>query len=142
MLTYRLQAARSTRQSGKPTVSTLPERGRAVARAGEPDRLERDADRLRRQFRIDLFAGEVQYGMDDQPALHHACSIVESRLGANVHVGDPLISAFSYQSEVGVPLAMGISSAPGFRVQALSVLIFDSQGVGGRLTFRSRDLRQ
>src|SRR5262249_31150768 len=72
-----------------------------------------------------LFAGEVEYCVDDQSALHHARSVVESQLGANVHVGDPLISAFSYKSEVGVPLAMDISSAPGFRVQALSVLIFD-----------------
>ena len=64
--------------------------------------------------------------MDDQPAFHHARSIVKSHLGANVHVGDPLISALSYKSEVGVPRAMDISSAPGFRVQALSVLIFDS----------------
>jgi hypothetical protein len=74
--------------------------------------------------------------MDDQPALHHACSIVESRPGANIHVGDPLISAFSDKSEVGVPLAMHISSAPGFRVQALSVLIFDPYGLIGGLTFR------
>jgi|GEM_PF-6054815 hypothetical protein len=89
-----------------------------------------------------LFAGKVQYCMDDQPALHHACSIVESRPGANVHVGDPLISAFSYESEVGVPLAMDISSAPGFRIQALSVLIFDSYGLIGCLTLRGRDRSQ
>src|SRR5258708_12557501 len=83
-----------------------------------------------------LFAGEVQYGMDDQPALHHTRSIVEPRLGAHVHVRHPLISAFSYKSEVGVPLGVGISSAPGFRVQALSVLIFASQGLIGGLTSR------
>jgi len=80
--------------------------------------------------------------MDDQPALRHACSIVESRPGANVHVGDPLISAFSYKPEVGVPLAMGISPASGFCIQALPVLVFDSQGLIGGLTSRGRDRSQ
>jgi len=77
--------------------------------------------------------------MDDQSALHHTRSIVESRLGANVHVSDPLISAFSDKSEVGVPFAVGISPALGFRIQALSVLIFDSHGRIGGLTLHRRD---
>ena len=69
--------------------------------------------------------------MDDKPALHHARSIVKSQLGANVHVADPLISAFPDKSEVGVPCAFRILSVLGFCIQALSVIIFDAQGLPG-----------
>jgi len=67
----------------------------------------------------------------DKPALHHAGFIVEARLGAQVHVTDPLVSAFAEQSEVGLAVAVRISSGPGFQKKTFPVLVFDVHRFAG-----------
>jgi hypothetical protein len=81
--------------------------------------------------RKNLFSREIQDRMDDEPALHHAGPIVEACLQADVHVGDPLVSAFAQKSEIGLPIVVRISSLPGFGIQALPVLIFGAQRLAG-----------